>query len=180
MKKPSIFQPDHSGKHRQVPVNPGMTVSHMSHGQAEHKGHHVPGNLPRDGAPKLNKPVPIHGGMVRHVQGAAITGGGHLASALDSLTGATVPAGRNTAQPGWGNSGVSDGNPLVKLPGPKSTLTRVQPSFGQASRTNDKLALHEIGEAILREAFEASATDDRMAHGRGRDGAKLPAVVEED
>ncbi|MGH7223786.1 MAG: hypothetical protein ACRELF_11195 [Gemmataceae bacterium] len=178
-KKPSAFQPGYDGKHQQtIPVTPGMKISHLSHGQADHAGHHVPGDLPRDGSGKLNRPVPVHGGMSRQVNGVTITGGGHVASALDSLTGAVVPVGRTTA-PGWGNKGVTNGNPLVKAPGPKTKQSRVQLSFGMKPRTDDQAMMHELGEAVLEQAFSAACSDDRMAHGRARDGKLLPQGVTE-
>jgi hypothetical protein len=178
--KPSIFQPDHSGKTRQVPVHDGMTVSHVSHGQGDHAtGHAVKGNIARDGAPKRIEAVAVHGGMSRTTNGNTITGGGHAASALDSLTGATVPAARNTAQAGWGNKGVRDGNPTAKPPGPQKKLTRVAPAFGMRSRTNEghQSPLHELGEAVLDAAFSASTRDDQMAHRRPR---RLPDTTRED
>lgn len=180
MKKPSAFQPGHDGKHATVPVNPGMTVSHVSHGGGEHvTGHAVPGNVARDGAPKHISVTPIHGGMVRQVQGEPITGGGHHASALDAISGQTVVPGSIKSTPGYGNAGVQSGNPLGRAPGGKN-LGRVSVSFGMRSRgPNPDSAMHEIGEAMIAEAFANSGSDDRQAHARGRDGKRLPDATNE-
>jgi hypothetical protein len=180
MKKPSVFQPDHDGKHAQVPVHPGMTVSHVSHGGGDHvTGHAVKGNIARDGAPKHVRVTPVHGGMTRQVQGQPITGGGHVASALDAISGQTVVPGIPNSTPGYGNTGVQSGHPLAKAPGGKN-LKPVAPSFGMRSRgPSPDSAMHEIGEAMIAEAFANSSRDDRVAHGCGGDGRRFPDAVDE-
>lgn len=159
-------------------LNPAFD-HHISHGQGQHtEGHAVKGNLARDGAPKRSYPVKVHGGFHKITQsGQNVLP--HVADALDSLTGATVPVGRNVAQAGYGNDGVSHGNPTLKPPGPAKKLTRVQPSFGMKRQTDPSLALHELGDAVLQAAFAASDNHDRQAHGRGNDGAKLPESTKE-
>jgi hypothetical protein len=94
--------------------------------------------------------------------------GGDHASAVDSLTGnVVVPGTRNVAQAGWGNGGIQNGHPLAKVPGSKN-LKPVPPSFGMKGDP----AMHQLGEAMIAEAFANSAGDDCMAHGRGKDGRK--------
>lgn len=173
MSKPSVFQPDHSGKMQTVPVKPGMHISHASHGAGEHiTGHSVPGNIARDGAAKKLQPVAVNGAMFKQSKSGAMAVGGDHSSAIDSLNGAEVVPGRVTAQPGWGNSGAQSGHPLAKAPAGKN-LSPVPPSFGMRTRgaTPDD-AMHVIGEAIMQEAFAASACDDCVAHGRQRNGSK--------
>jgi hypothetical protein len=67
-KKPSIFQPDHLGRHTPMALHPATVVSHQSHGlgadQAARHGDRP--NIARDGGKgKLVRPTPIHGGMTR-------------------------------------------------------------------------------------------------------------------
>ncbi|MGH6670750.1 MAG: hypothetical protein ACRECV_02095 [Xanthobacteraceae bacterium] len=203
-KRPSIFQPDHNGKMRTVPITPGMKVSHLAHndGRAiEHDAHvakgaerkagipFVGGKVPFSGAkgagidprvggkPKNQNVVPVAAGMHRMKDGAPVPASTH--SYLDSMTGTVVPGTPKTA-PGWGSGNVRTGNPLVKAPGPKIKQERVPLSFGMKPRTDDQKIMHELGEAILEQAFSAACTDDRMAHGRGRDGKLLPQGVQED
>ena len=59
------------------------------------------------------------------------------------------------------------------LSGSAKRLTVTAPAFAQRSRgpTTDS-QMHKLGEAMLAEAFAASATDDRQAHGRKLDGTK--------
>lgn len=155
----SPFGPGRDGRPKGVPNTPGQ------HGPARgadaFQGHHVPGNIARDGAPKNHHDVPVHGGMVtRSRQGTVHQGGDDLS--------------RFTADPA---------NPLGGAPRGK-VLTPVQPVSGQRSRENDPLhggepgeahakgkpdvaAMRDLGRAILAEAFAASGSDDRMAHGYG-------------
>jgi hypothetical protein len=165
MKKTNL-QPGHDGKHPQVAITPGMSVNHMSHGQADHDGHHVPGNLARDGKGKLNRPVPVHGGMSKQTKAGGLALGGNHASALDALSGAAVVPGQVKAQSGWGNAGVQSGHPFARAPGSKN-LRPVPVAFGQRSRgPNPDSAMHEIGQAMPDEAFANSSRDDCDAHGR--------------
>jgi hypothetical protein len=144
-------------------------INHMSHGLGEHvTGHAVKGNIARDGAPKLVQPVMVHDGMTKQTEGGATALGGDHASAVDALTGnVVVPGARNVSQAGWGNGGIQNGHPLAKAPGSKN-LKPVPPSFGM----KDDGTMHALGEAMLSEAFAASAGDDRMAHGRDAKGRK--------
>lgn len=169
-KKNSIFQPGHDGKHRQVELRPGTTVSHLSHGLGDHaRGHAVPGVLGRDGAPKLVRIVPVSGGMQTRTKTGAIALGGTHKSAIDSLSGQTIVPGAPVQATGY-NPTAQSGNPLAKPPGSKTVLP-VAPAFGMHNRAGDH-DLHAIGQEILREAFAASAADDCAAHGRRRDGGK--------
>jgi len=181
--KPSIFQPGHDGKHRQVPVTPPMTVSHINHNtgrQIEHDRNAAKGAEqavrtdrknagpidPRvGGKPKHTQITPVHGGMVRVTNGKAITGGGHAASALDSLSGQVVVPGCVTAQPGFGNGGVQSGHPLAKAPAGKN-LKPVPPSFGMSRGAKGDHDLAALGSAILDEAFSNADAATRAAHGR--------------
>jgi hypothetical protein len=83
-----------------VPITPGMTVSHSSN--REHIGEHndvhgyIGGKSPK---PKHGSAVtPVHGGMVHVTNGKTNLGGGDHKSALDSLSGASVPAGKRLSQ----------------------------------------------------------------------------------
>lgn len=182
--KRTPFQPDHTGKHN-VPVHPGMEISHSSHApsrQREHdamreRGANHSGIDARVGSvPKNSRPVPIHGGMHRVVQGQPVTGGGHHASALDAVSGNTVVPGNVRTAPGWGNAGVQSGHPFAKAPSTKATRpVAVKP--GMRSRTHPHTP--ELGRAMLAEAFRNSAADDRIAHRRGPDGHTLPDAVNE-
>lgn len=165
------------GKLDPVKLNPALD-HHVSHGLGDHvTGHAVPGNIARDGSPKRAYPVKIHGGQVKHIaDGSYRAFGGDHASAIDAVSGVTVPAGRNVSTPGYGNAGLQSGHPFAKAPGSKN-LTRVETSFGMRSR-NPGVAelgskLHELGAAILDQAFSVASPDDCMAHGRGADGKKI-------
>ena len=148
----SKFQPNHKGEHPQVPVRDGMTVNHMSHGLGPHiRGHDRPGELPRDGKGKLNRPVPVHGGITRQVQGQPVTGGGSHKSYLDSLSGATVPDARNTAAAGWGNGSMRSGNPMAHAPASKQTRrVPIHPAMSKGADHDQMLA--DLGEAVLKSA----------------------------
>lgn len=162
------------GKLDPVKLNPAFH-HHKSHGEGDHlKGHAVPGVLGRDGAPKRATSVKIHGGMVRHTaDGSYRAFGGDHASAINSLSGVTVPAARNTSTPGFGNSGVQNGHPFAKAPGSKN-LKPVPPSFGMRSRSAaPNTDMHALGAAILDAAFSVGSPDDKAAHGRGDDGKKI-------
>jgi hypothetical protein len=144
-----------------------MKINHQSHGDAAKQGHAVPGNLARDGAPKCVQPVMVHDGMKRQTAAGQTALGGDHASAVDSLTGNVVVPGNGKCAPGWGNSGVQSGHPLAKIPGSKN-LKPVPPSFGMKGDP----AMHELGEAMIAEAFANATGDDRTAHGRGSDGRR--------
>lgn len=161
------------GKLDPVKLNPAFT-HHQSHGGGEVvTGHAVPGNIARDGAPKRVHDIKIHGGQFKHTaDGSARAFGGDHASAIDSVSGVTVPAGRNVAQAGYGNQGVQSGHPFAKAPQSKN-VKPAQPVIGQRSRTSDHTKMHELGAAILDAAFSVGSGDDCMAHGRGRDGKKI-------
>jgi hypothetical protein len=81
---------------------------------------------------------------------------GHEASAIDSLSGATVVPGAIKTAPGFGNSGVQSGHPFAKAPATKR-LTRVAPAFGMSGpgmvAPDD---LHELGAAVLAEAAKCA------------------------
>jgi hypothetical protein len=151
--KPSIFQPGRDGKAAAV-ITKGV------HGPATSgdafKGHHVPGNVARDGAPKVHHATPAHGGMTRRQTNMAGVGG--LSHATESAPDASAPS------------------PLDKAaPGKRTVLAKAVP--GQRSRTSDtshsgapgenharaagKGVDHALGAAVLGEA--ASAPDDRAA-----------------
>jgi hypothetical protein len=151
------------------PILKPAVHGHTSHGLGPaHEGHAEPGNIARDGAPKKVHSVAIHGGMSKQTKSGYVAFGGDHASAIDSLSGNTVPA-ANMAAPGWGNAGVQSGHPFAKAPASK-VARPTPPSFGQRSRTAPHSA--ELGAAILQEAFKNSASDDCVAHGRKRDGSK--------
>jgi hypothetical protein len=172
--KQTKFQPDHSGKHAPVPVHPGMTVSHNSHGVGADTParHGERPNIARDATRgKHVRVTPVHGGMTRQVQGQPITGGGHLASALDATSGQVVVPGIPNSTPGYGNSGVQSGHPFAKAPGGKN-LAPVKPSFGMKSQSASNADHAALGAAILDAAFSAGSPDDRAAHGRKPDGSK--------
>lgn len=179
--KPSIFQPDHTGKHKTVRVHPGM-VSHTSHTDAraiEHANMRGSNIAQAGGKPKNQNPVHVHGGMeTRSKTGHALLGG-HAKSAMDALTGSVVVPGTIKSTPGRGNQDAQTGHPLAKAPGSKN-LKPVPVSFGMRSRSGtDHEMMHQLGEAMLQEAYRAADPNTRQAHGRGRDGAKLPPEVDE-
>jgi len=164
----SQFQPDHAGNHPLV-INPG-TPSHSSdrtHINEHNAAHGYDGGK----APKAKHGganTPVHGGMHRVVDGKPTMGGGSHASYLDSIiSGAVVPAARNTAQPGWGNASARSGNPMVHAPAGK-VLSAPKVSFGTKSQSASGRDLSELGRAILDESFAASDADTRRAHGRGK------------
>ena len=75
--------------------------NHFSHGLGEHVTGHHGTNVAQNGAPKKVTAVEIHSGMrTKSANGDAYSG--QHKSALDSLSGATVPAASVTS-PGWGN-----------------------------------------------------------------------------
>jgi hypothetical protein len=129
-------------------------INHISHGLGEHVvGHSVPGNLARDGAPKKVHAIAVHDGMRTKSQSGADALSGHHASALDSLSGATVPAGRVASVPGWGNGAVRSGNPLAHAPASKNVKrTPVHPSMSRGADHDNML--HELGQSVLREAVK--------------------------
>lgn len=110
------------------------------------KGHSVPGNIARDGAPKAHHHIPPHGGNISADRHGQFHFGGDAASASD----ASAP---NTLDP-------------TRVGGKR--LTPPAPAFGQRSRTaggeveNAEPGVHakknrgnldtELGAAILREA----------------------------
>ena len=143
-------------------------ISHISHGMGEHATGRPGSDITRM-SPKKVTPIEVHSAMRTKSQSGAEAYSGHHASALDSLSGATVPSGGTRSAPGWGNSGARDGNPLAHPPASKVTKV-APPSFGQRSRTAPHSA--DLGEAILKQAFAASDSGDCQAHGRGRDGTK--------
>ncbi len=156
-----------------VKLNPAFS-HHASHGLGDHvEGHAVKGNIARDGAPKRVHDIKVHGGMVKHTaDGSYRAFGGDHASAINSLSGVTVPAARNTSTPGYGNAGVQSGHPFAKAPGSKN-LKPVPPSFGMRSRSAaPNTDMHALGAAILDAAFSVGSPDDKAAHGRGPDGRK--------
>jgi hypothetical protein len=61
-------------------------INHLSHGLADLEGHHVPGNVARDGAPKR-----VHAIEVAHGQRSRSSGAGILAGSAKRLT-VTAPA----------------------------------------------------------------------------------------
>ena len=126
-------------------------INHISHGLADLAGHHVPGNLPRDGAPKRVTGIEVAHGHRTRSPGATITG----------------PI---KTTPGWGNAGVQDGgHPLSRAPGSKRTIL-AQPVIGHRSRTSQHSS--DLGEAILKTAFSRSDSADCVAHGRNPDGSR--------
>lgn len=125
--------------------------SHFSHGEADTAGHHLPGNIARDGAPKRVTATAVHPGMTRRVQGQTIVAGGHEAAALDALSGQTIVPGNIKSTPGFGNAGTTGGNPLATPPGSKN-LKAAAVSPGMRSRTSPHSS--ELGAAILRAALK--------------------------
>jgi hypothetical protein len=138
--KPSIFQPDHTGKQSAVNIHPGMHSP--ARGAEAFVGHSVCGNIARDGAPKNHRDVPIHGGMTAQQQ--AMRGMGHpMAGAPDA----------------------SSANPLD----PEAPAKRLAPVAivpGQRSRTSDcDDALHAArGRAMIDQAIAASCDPTHPAN----------------
>jgi hypothetical protein len=142
-------------------------INHISHGLGPaNEGHHVPGNIARDGAPKRVHAINVHDGMRTRSKSGGDALSGHEASGIDAVSGSAFVPGAITTAP---DAGVQSGHPFAKAPGSKNLKTP-EPSFGQRSRTRQHSP--ELGEAILKQAFEASNADDCAAHGRNRDGSK--------
>jgi hypothetical protein len=116
----SPFGVGHDGRPKGVPNAPGMHTP--ARGADAFKGHHVPGNLARNGAPKNHHDVPVHGGMT--ARQTALKGMGHA--------NATAPD-------------ANPASPVSKEPQGKR-LTPVQPVPGQRSRTTDTLHAGAPGE----------------------------------
>jgi hypothetical protein len=139
---------------------------HISHGLGQHlEGHAVKGNIARDGAPKRATVVKINGGMAKQMSNGFRAAGGDHASALDSLSGVTVPAGKTVSTPSWGNATARSGNPTVHAPVGKR-LAPVKPSWGMKSQSASGRSPTDLGEAILNEAFANADAATRAAHGR--------------
>ncbi len=130
--------------------NKKKIVNHLSHGMGDAvKGHHG-SNVAQDGAPKRLHAIEVHPGMRTKSQSGADALSGHHASALDSMSGATVPAGKITA-PGWGQGTVRSGNPMAHAPASKNVRpVKVHPSQSKGAAHDDQLA--ELGRAILAQA----------------------------
>ncbi len=129
-------------------------INHISHGLGDHVTGNRGGTLGRNGAPKKIAPIMVHPGMVTRTASSGDAYSGQHKSALDSLTGATVPTGRGTASaPGWGQGTVRSGNPMAHAPASKN-LRPVAIKPGMRSRTSnhtdDQLA--ELGRAVLAQA----------------------------
>jgi hypothetical protein len=128
-------------------------ISHISHGLGDHATGHAQSDLARDGAPKKVHAIAVHDGMRTKSKSGANALSGHHASALDSLSGATVPATRNMSAPGWGQGTVRTGNPLAHPPGSKNTKrAAIHPSMSKGAAHDDML--HELGQSILRNAVK--------------------------
>jgi hypothetical protein len=155
--KPSIFQPGHDGRPQGVPNAPGM------HGPARgadaFKGHHVPGNIARDGAAKVHHDVPVHGGMTARQH--ELKGMGHsIGSAPDA----------SAASPLDPPPQMKRFDPAPPVPGQRSrtrdTLHHDVPGAndarnrGHGAQGEDR----DLGVQIMREAFGASSKDDMLAH----------------
>jgi hypothetical protein len=127
-------------------------INHISHGLGDHVTGHHGTNIAQNGAPKKVTAIEVHSGM-RTKSAAGDAYGGQHKSALDALTGATVPAGRVTA-PGWGSGTVRSGDPTAHAPASKNV--RPVPVHPSQSRGADKdNAMHELGRAILEQAGRA-------------------------
>ena len=153
-----------------VPLNPAFN-HHDSHGQGDHvTGHAVPGNLARDGAAKKTAPIKIYGAMVRHTaDGSYRAFGADHASAIDLLSGNVVVPGAIKSTPGWGNSGAQSGHPLQKAPQGKNLKpVPISHGMGVPKKLHGAFGkvLDDLGQCILKEAFDASDHQTRQAHGR--------------
>jgi hypothetical protein len=142
MKRKSPFGPDHTGRHSQVAVYPGMVVSHQSHGE----GADVPargGNIARDSTRgKHVQPTPVAAGMHR------ITGTNEGAPKITTLQATPDASNPNTMAP--------------TKTGRKFAPVAVSPGMNAAKHAHAV----GVGQAILDSAFANSAGDDRSAHGR--------------
>jgi hypothetical protein len=134
--KSTTFQPDRAGLPTPQVQDNVHHVADRTHEFEAHKGE----NIARAGGKPKRSVVQVHGGMTS----------------------------RQTALKGMqhANSEAPDANPaspLTKEPGRK-VFKAAAPVIGQRSRT----APHStgLGDAILNAAFDASAPDDRSAHGR--------------
>ncbi len=125
-------------------------INHISHGMGPARDGHDGGNTARTSGPKKVHAVAVHDGMKTKIQSGADALSGHHASAIDSLSGATVSPANMTA-PGWGNGTVRSGNPLAHPPGSKNVKpVKVHPSMSKGSDHDEQLA--ELGRAVLAQA----------------------------
>lgn len=130
--------------------NKEKIVDHISHGMGPAREGHDGGNIARTSGPKKFHAVEVHPAMKTKSQSGQDALSGHHASALDSLSGATVPAGRVTA-PGWGQGTVRSGNPMAHAPASKNVKpVKVHPSQSKGADHDEQLA--DLGRAILAQA----------------------------
>lgn len=140
----SPFGVGHDGRPKGVPAAPGM------HGPARgadaFKGHHVPGNIARDGAPKAHHDVPVAAGQ--HTRSRA-TGLFHQGG--DALS-------RADANPANPLGGAPRGKTLTapqSVPGQRSRVgeQHAAPGVNHARGQANKPDLKNLGAAVLAEAL---------------------------
>lgn len=173
----------HDPQAARIGDNPDATahaLGHRGHATAavvNGKTVRAPGAIdvqPRAGAPKAMHPVSVHNGMhSRQIAGMNAGGMSHPTALVDG--GQTI-ANSAAASP-------IHATPLAAGALPKSNKPIPRPAMGMRHRHTDRLhggdageniaragkpdtnALHELGRAIMREALEGSAPDDRFAFG---------------
>ena len=163
------------------PLRPAIH-GHDSHGLGPARtGHAVPGNVARDGKAKNVHSVKIHGGMNKQTTSGFVAGGGNHASAawthypVQPFQCAAIAPRPDGATPEQQTARRSPSRLDQSVSSRRNPLSECARDQNEGSPT----PMHELGEAMLAAAFEASGSDDRQAHGRGRDGSKLPGVVNE-
>lgn len=156
--KATIFQPNRAGQATPQILD---NVHHVSDRTAEHahsveagKARSFSGGIdPRVGGRPKRSVVQVHGAMTRQQSDAAGVGGmGHATAVVD---GGVKLA---TSAPAAPLAHAYGGKPNLKVG------KAAAPVVGHRSRN----APHDpaLGKAILQEAFDNSAPDDRLAHGR--------------
>jgi hypothetical protein len=165
-KQPSRFQPNHAGHHTPVAVNPGMVVSHQSHGLDATRGGGDGKYSGRDGKPKHVGPVPVHPASHR-VSGTNI--GAPTVTTLSSIPDASNPCAMDPTRSG--KSFV--GRAVPPVPGQRSRLYDALGGSepGENHAKHNPIAAHAervaLGQRIIGEALDCAEPDHPAKLGRG-------------
>lgn len=164
-KQTSRFQPDHGGRHTPVAVNPGMVVSHRSHGVAAERGGDGSKYSGRDGKPKHVHPVAVAAGMHR------VTGtdkGAPAITTLSAIPDASSPCALDPTKPGK----------VLHVPAPVAghrsrtgdALGGSAPGANHAAHNARAVQAHRdrvaLGERIMGEALDCAEPDHPAKLGR--------------
>jgi hypothetical protein len=165
-KQTSRFQPDRSGHHTPVAVNPGMVISHQSHGDAAREPARG-GNIARDASRGRHVgPVAVHGGMHR-TTGTNI--GAPSTVTLDNIPDASNPLAADPTRAGKSFMGKA----VPPVPGQRSRNTDGPTGLvrdgisADHERGKGRYADHvALGRAIIGEALASAPGDHPCKLGR--------------